>query len=404
MNKSPLTPAPESMRSSPMSPDISVGIVMGSISRKSGGVMDAVRKYAQYLANDNLTIDVYSGFDEYTSADIEKWSPINPITHKIGWPRSLGYLYNLNYSLMHSNHDLVHLHGIWQLYSWQISRFSQTRGVPVIISPHGMLDEWAIKNSRHKKNLALALYERANLRRASCLHALNESEYNSIRSFGLKNPVSIISNGSDLPEISNLNTYRCSNDLKNVIYIGRIHEKKGILSLINAWAIFLRKAPSFRNIWRLKIAGWDDGGYLSVIKSEIKRLNLENHIELVGPLFGKQKERFFREASIFILPSLSEGLPMTVLEAWSYNLPVMMTKMCNLPIGFDMGAAIEITTDPQQIATALITTIGYSDLDLIGKNGRELVKTQFYWPEIAQKHKMVYEWLSRKGPKPEFVF
>jgi len=61
-----------------------------------------------------------------------------------------------------------------------------------------------------------------------------------------------------------------------------------------------------------------------------------------GPAFGEEKEELLRSASAFILPSFSEGLPMSVLEAWAYGLPVVITPECNLPEGFAFQAALEI--------------------------------------------------------------
>ncbi len=68
-----------------------------------------------------------------------------------------------------------------------------------------------------------------------------------------------------------------------------------------------------------------------------------------GPLFGAAKEAAYRHADAFVIPSTSEGMPTVVLEAWAYNLPVLMTPQCNLPDGFHQQAAIRIETNPESI-------------------------------------------------------
>jgi len=105
------------------------------------------------------------------------------------------------------------------------------------------------------------------------------------------------------------------------------------------------------------------------------------------------------------MPSLSEGLPMTVLEAWAYAKPVLMTPECNLPEGFDAGAALQIGTGPEEIAAGLKQVIEMSDDDrrAMGARGRTLVATKFSWPQIGEQMRAVYEWLLGGGATPRSV-
>jgi glycosyltransferase involved in cell wall biosynthesis len=124
-----------------------------------------------------------------------------------------------------------------------------------------------------------------------------------------------------------------------------------------------------------------------------------------GPAFGDTKDALLRRADAFILPSFSEGLPMSVLEAWSYRLPVLMTVHCNIPEGFAADAAIRIGTDPESIAEGmrLLFQSPTSDLRSLGSNGRSLVERQFTWPQVAAQMKEVYEWVLGGGPRPSHV-
>ena len=92
---------------------------------------------------------------------------------------------------------------------------------------------------------------------------------------------------------------------------------------------------------------------------------------------------------------------MSVLEAWSYRLPVVMTDFCNLPEGFSANAAIRVAPDGESIFQGLEQLAGMPDAELqtMGSNGRKLVEEKFTWPRIAQDMKAVYEWCLG-GDKP----
>jgi glycosyltransferase involved in cell wall biosynthesis len=124
-----------------------------------------------------------------------------------------------------------------------------------------------------------------------------------------------------------------------------------------------------------------------------------------GPAFGEQKDQLLRRTSAFILPSFSEGLPMAVLEAWAYGLPVLMTDECNLPEGFLADAAIRIETSVSSIAEGMreILQASARDLRTTGSNGHALVERQFAWPMVAAQMKEVYDWMLGGGAPPSTV-
>ena len=96
---------------------------------------------------------------------------------------------------------------------------------------------------------------------------------------------------------------------------------------------------------------------------------------------------------------------MTVLEAWSYAKPVLMTSECNLPEGFAAGAALQIGTSANEIADKLKQLFEMNDGDrkAIGERGRALVAEKFSWPQIGEQMRAVYEWVLGGGAPPEAV-
>jgi glycosyltransferase involved in cell wall biosynthesis len=125
----------------------------------------------------------------------------------------------------------------------------------------------------------------------------------------------------------------------------------------------------------------------------------------LGPQFGDDKAACYRNCDAFILPSLSEGLPMVVLEAWAYGKPVLMTPQCNLPEGFAANAAIRIETSVESIEQGLRELFLTPDSALrgTGERGRALVAGKFTWPKVAAEMKSVYAWALGGGPKPGCV-
>jgi len=266
-----------------------------------------------------------------------------------------------------------------------------------------MLDPWALRNSAWKKRIAGALYERRNLAGASCLHALNGAEAAAMRAFGLTNPIAIIPNGTDLPDDGSPPPPPWWPGRKVLLFIGRIHLKKGVVELVEAFARMRQAAPQTAGEWALVIAGWDDGGHEAALRAAVGRHRLEGQVVLPGPIYGGGKDAALRHASAFVLPSYSEGLPMSVLEAWAYKLPVLMTDGCHLPEGFAAGAAARITTDPADLATRLEMMLSASSAEALaemGQRGRRLVEADFGWPEIARRHAEVYRWMIGGGSEP----
>lgn len=383
-----------------MSGALSLGIVTGSMSRNAGGLFNSVRESALHLAEAGADVSVYALEDDHSAADLAEWEPLRPQvlpTRRFG---PMPFAPDLAERLANGGHDILHLHGIWQVQSRAVNRWKRETKRPVMISPRGMLDPWALLHSGWKKKLAGAWFENRNLREADCLHALNPSEAASMRGYGLTNPIAVISNATGLPELPP----RTANEgHKTALFLGRIHPKKGLAELITAWGYAGTQRPKFVREWHLQIAGWDDGAHLADLEEQIAGLGLSESVSFTGPAFGADKDRLLRKADAFVLPSYSEGLPMSVLEAWAYRLPVLMTAECNLPEGFAEGAAIEISTDPDELADAILGSLLDRDLAPIGEAGRSLVERQFSWPHVAAQHLEVYRWLVKGGDRPACI-
>src|SRR6184192_3589750 len=404
--------SPRSRRNLPARSWMKVGFLVSSVSREAGGLFQSVRGLAKAVASTNANVRVFGIRDEQSAVDLQEWQPLSVQTFR---PRLRAWDYSneLVPAILDADLDILSVHGLWKYCSVGSQRWHRQTGRPYVVHPHGMLDSWALRNARWKKRIAAAVYENQHLRGAACLRALSEAEAQSIRSYGLRNPICVIPNGVDLPEpvdSSILETqkpvFRIFAEHRQILlYLGRLHPKKNVANLIRAWKQTLDAHPQTRKEWVLAIAGWGQAGYECELKKLTSYYGLMGSVGFLGPLFGQEKDAAYRACDAFILPSLSEGLPMAVLEAWAHAKPVMMTPECNLPEGFTAEAASQIGTMPDQIAAGLkqLTEMSDDDRKAMGGRGRTLVATKFSWPRIGEQMRTVFEWVLGGGGKPQSV-
>lgn len=296
----------------------------------------------------------------------------------------------------------VHIHGLWQMSTSVAARAAQVNKRPYLISAHGMLESWALANKKLKKALYAALFERRNLRSATCLHALTEAEADDYRRFGLINPIAVIPNGVAVPLNASsepfLTRFPALRGKRLVLFLSRLHAKKGLDLLATAWARTCRQWPEAH----LVLAGPDFEGTQARIEKHLDELGIRNRVTFTGMLTGSLKWSALASAECFVLPSYSEGLSVSVLEAMGMGLPVVITRQCNMPYValYDCGWTIE--PDSEQLASALrsLLEVRASDRSSFGKNGQRLVERRFNWPVIADQMTALYDWMAGAGPPP----
>jgi glycosyltransferase involved in cell wall biosynthesis len=281
--------------------------------------------------------------------------------------------------------------------------WARRQGSPYMITANGMLEPWALKNARVQKTIVGVLYERSSLEGAACIQVNSQRELKSVRDFGLKNPICVVPNGVDIlpvpAQIKPAWNAKIPSDAKVLFYLGRLHPKKNLAALLRAW-----KGTSddpFSKKWYLVIAGWEQLGHAAELKRLAAQLSIQR-VLFLDPQFGDQKLASFHAASAVVLPSLSEGLPMAVLEAWGAAKPVLMTAECNLPEGFSASAALRINSDVDGIIDGLnkLFAMSAADREMMGQKGLALVQRHFSWPAAARQLRQVYDWMIHRGPSP----
>lgn len=298
--------------------------------------------------------------------------------------------------------DGVHIHGLWDQSTFAAATAARKHKRPYIVSAHGMLDTWALANRRVKKAIYSALVEKANVFGAACLHALTRAEAHNYFAYGARQPVAVIPNGVEVPkDISPMSFLQRFPDLqgkKLVLFLGRIHLKKGLDVLANAWKSIARDYPEAQ----LVLAGPDCERTQEVIERLIRDASLESRVTFTGMLRGEMKWSALAAAECFVLPSYSEGLSVAILEAMGSGLPVVVSQACNMPEIERRGAGWVIRPEAGSLSDALRECLSNSweANQQMGNNGKKFVREEFSWPGVARRMSDLYTWVLEGGSEP----
>jgi glycosyltransferase involved in cell wall biosynthesis len=331
-------------------------------------------------------------------------------TFPVVGPSRLAYSPALENALIQNANrfDLIHQHGIWTAISRAVNKWRVRTGKPTVIAPHGSLNALALRRSAWKKRLALFYYERENLQKASCLHALSRREAEGFRAFGLKNPIAIIHNGisedwicQQGDECAFRERFGLPEKIRLLFFLGRITPIKGLTLLLQAMSAL---RPCLKN-WKLIIAGVDEFNHQKELKSLAVKLSLESHIQFVGPLYGKLKRDAFAAVDLFVLPSYSEASPMAILEALGAGVPVLATNASSWQEIVTLGCGWLTDISEIGIRKALNEAINTPRevLREMGQRGKALVAQKYTMNIIAEKVIYLYNWLLKREEKPSFL-
>jgi glycosyltransferase involved in cell wall biosynthesis len=294
--------------------------------------------------------------------------------------------------------SIVHLHGLWDSGTFVAADLAGLSGVRFVVSPRGMLEPWALRHKWLKKKAFLTGYLRSLLAASDLLHATSEAEADSLRSLGFRQPIAVIANGVDCSQALE----RCDVPVearRRLLYLGRLHVKKGLENLLRAWA--MTRPPN----WQLSIAGLDEGGYQSRLESLAESLGITDSIDFPGAFLGADKWDYLARGTAFVHPSFSENFGIAVAEALAAGLPVIATvgtPWQMLPAE-RCGWWVDPTPDALAAAIDSLTSCSDSALGAMGDRARTFAGAKFGWRQIGRDMTACYRWLTDRGPAPECV-
>lgn len=298
----------------------------------------------------------------------------------------------------------VHIHGLWEASTLAASLAARHTRTPYVISPHGMLEPWALANKHYKKQIYAALFERRNLNGAACVRALTRAEALDCRRFGFKGPIAIIPNGIDIPATYDASLFRARfpriKGKRVLLFLGRVHYKKGIDLLLHAWAKISSRHPDVV----LVIAGPDSEGTVAKMMRLLVELNMSSRVLFTDMLKGSAKWSALAASDYFVLPSYSEGLSVATLEALGCGLPVIISEQCNLPQVTEAGAGWQVKTNVDELAQTLMTALDISSATYatMSTRAKAFAQDNFSWERVTDCMGQLYQWING-GPRPDSV-
>lgn len=299
--------------------------------------------------------------------------------------------------------DLLQDESMWILLSHDILRIAKRKQIPYVFVPRGSLEPWSLKQKWLKKKLAMLLYQRRDIEDAACILATADMEYENLRSLGFKNPIAVIPNGIDISEYPCRTNNDKINIKKQILFLSRIHPKKGVELLAEAWKSICLDFPE----WKVIVAGNGDDMYISHLKRMLIDQGISQSMEIIPPLFGKDKCNLYQQSSLFILPTFSENFGMVIAEALSCGLPVITTKNAPWKILNDENIGWWIEMSVYNIKQALIEAMSL-DSDVLfdmGQHGSKVVNDNFYYLNIAKKVSELYAWILSRDKQPKnFIY
>ena len=312
-------------------------------------------------------------------------------------------------------YDLIHGQCIWEPLFHHMRVIADKYHIPFILTPRGTLEPWSLQQSKWKKKIARWLYQDYDLKRCACIYATAEMEAQHIREMGFNNPICIIPNGIETEG------YPCRNDKnivkKQVLFLSRVHPKKGIEVLIDAFSRLYNEFPE----WNIVIVGNGEEGYRQTLNKRVKELGLDGQVSIQDPVFGNAKTKLYQESSLFCLPSYSENFGMVIAEALSCGVPVITTngtpwQLLNGEVS-TMGARLDCLGDKKRTGWCIdlsednlektlreAMTMSPDDLYEMGQKGSILVNWNFNYRSVSKKNKALYEWIINNGETPDFLF
>ena len=287
--------------------------------------------------------------------------------------------------ILNEGFGLIHLQSIWEMSYHHIATIARRHGIPYVVSPRGMLEPWSLSQKRWKKKLALWLYQKRDLDQSACILATAEMEATHVLELGIKAPVRVIPNGIDC---SLYQTRTSHEEVKNqVLFLSRIHEKKGIEVLIQAWKRLSPEMPQ----WRLLIVGNGEPSYIASLRELIRDGQLP--IELLEPVYGQEKLQLYSQSALFCLPSYSENFGMVVAEAMACGVPVITTRNCPWEVlnSTHTGWCIDLSVDSLEETLRQAMSMDAMTRFNIGQRASSLVRERFDYRSIASEMYSLYQ-------------
>ena len=379
---------------------------VGSIAERTGGPARTIRSLCEALARQGAQVTLLAGHDPVADDALLPPDPALVTTRLIVRRRRAGlphYDFVGALAGIDRGRTMLHDNGIWHPANLAATAAAGRAGLPYVISPHGMLEPWAMAYRSSKKRLAWLTYQKRAFDRAAGVLATSEQERDGIRLQVRNKPVAVIANGTEFAATVPDRSARDAPQPRTLFFMSRIHPKKNLPVLLDSWAE-IAADPMFDD-WSLRIAGPDELGHTAELAAQIARLGLGRRVTLDAPIAESGKAAAFAAADLFVLPSLSENFGIVVTEALAAGVPVIATtgtpwaELSRQRCGWQCPPDARSLTATLRVAMALPP----AERRAMGQRGHAFVAQSFGWDRIAADAIAFYRWLLEGGATPDFV-
>lgn len=391
---------------------IKVCQVVPSINQFTGGSALAVTNLAASLADRGIeshvfTLDYPTRGIQLGGDGIQLHSQPTHILNRLlrGWsPQASKALHQLA-----KEFDLIHNHGMWMFPNVYARQAAVRNHIPLVVSTHGMVESWSLNYSPTRKKIAWHLYERDNLQNAALFHATSEREQNSLQKLNFQQPIATIPLGVQLPTMGEAfartvlqERFPQLAEKKWLLFLSRIHPKKGLENLIAVWRKLVNDFPN----WHLIVAGPDSIGYQVKIEQLVEYFQLEKYVTFTGMLVGSEREAALANADLFVLPTYSENFGIVVAESLARGVPVVTTKGTPWQSLQTYGCGWWIENNPETLLETLRKGMSLSpeERHIMGQRGKQLIAERYSWDTVAEKMAGVYHWLLQGRISLEYIY
>jgi glycosyltransferase involved in cell wall biosynthesis len=377
---------------------------VGSIAERSGGPARTIRDLSEALARQGAQVTLLAGHDPVHDDALLPpdaalvTTVLVPVRRRYGLPH---YDFTTAVAALSPRPAILHDNGIWSPSNVGAAAAARRFAIPLVISPHGMLEPWAMAYRRGRKTVAWSLYQRRILRQARGLCATARSEAGPIRARLPGTPVAVIPNGVACPPQVPDRSHRDTASARTLFYMSRIHPKKNLVTLIEAWSQLTARFPD----WSLRIAGPDELGHSAELQHKIAAMRLQHSVRIEAAIPEAAKAAAFAEADLFVLPTLSENFGIVVAEALAEGVPAIVSNGAPWESLVTEGCGWFTGTDAASLGAAMAEAMALCPeaRRQMGVRGHALVQRDFGWDGIAAKTLSFYHWLLHGGALPDFV-
>jgi len=284
---------------------------------------------------------------------------------------------------------VFHCNCCWMPVSALTAIWAKAEGYKVIYTPHGMLEPWCMERNRWKKIPATWLFQRKGLQVSDMIHATSEMERQNLLKLGWNSNICCIPNCVQLDQIPMKTSWKRT---KSILFLSRIHPKKGIPFLIEAVALLKEQLQGYR----VRVVGLGEEKYIEELRRQILERGVDSIVSIEPPVFDDAKWKLYAEADLFVLPTYSENFGIVVAESLACGTPVITTKGTPWEEleSHHCGWWTEIGTQALVEALSMFLNCTDDNLQQMGVRGRKLVEEQYSSLAVAMQFRELYERMS----------